>query len=94
MKKLLVVLLCAILTFSNAYAINGLYPLCGIVTEIDYENDVFYVVDGGGTEWILTECEDWQLGDIVSMIMFNNGTEYIFDDIVIDYRYGGNVSQF
>jgi hypothetical protein len=68
---------------------NGFYPLCGVVVEINYDEDLFYVVDGAGIEWVLTECDDWQIGDLVGMIMFDNYTATIYDDIIVEYRYCG-----
>lgn len=70
-------------------SMENLYPLCGVVIELDYQEDIFVVIDGAGMIWLFTECEDWQIGDLIAMIVFDNFTPYIQDDIVLNYRYCG-----
>ena len=46
-------------------------------------------MDNNGFVWQFYGVEDWEEGDICSVIMNHNGTETIFDDIIITTRYGG-----
>jgi len=69
---------------------SHVYPRCGVVCEVNRADDVVTIVDGTGMEWQLTECEDWDEGDWVAMIMDDNGTpDNIYDDIITDAVYGG-----
>lgn len=66
------------------------YPKDAIVTEIDLENDTFTVTDFGGDDWVIEGVEDWEKGDKIGLIMYNNmTTETIYDDIVLTVRYEG-----
>ena len=65
------------------------YPLTTIVTEINPEIDVVSIADNNGFVWQFYGVEDWEEGDICSVIMSDNGTEDIFDDEIITIEYGG-----
>ena len=65
------------------------YPLTTIVTEINPEIDVVSITDNNGFVWQFYGIEDWEEGDICSVIMNDNGTETILDDIIVTTRYGG-----
>lgn len=67
----------------------GFYPMTTVVTDVNYDTDEVTCTDFNGNDWVLTECEDWNEGDICSMIMCDNGTEIIYDDIIISERYDG-----
>ena len=69
----------------------NIYPLCGIVTEINYEEDYIVIEDFYGNIWIFEGIEDWAENDVVAMIMDDHGTERIEDDIIIDIRYCGTI---
>lgn len=62
-----------------------LYPLSTTVTKI--ENDTVTVEDSNGNLWDFYGVEDWQVGDGCSLLMDNNGTENIEDDIIISTQY-------
>lgn len=65
------------------------YPLTTIVTEINEEKDLVSVTDSNGYVWQFYGVEDWEEGDICSIIMDNNGTKEILDDTIIKVQYGG-----
>lgn len=67
----------------------GFYPMTTIVTEVNYNSDEVTCTDFNGNKWVFTGCEDWLEGDICSMIMCDNGTETIYDDIIISEHYDG-----
>ena len=91
MKKGLVVVLVLMLilgcgSFASAL---GLYPLTAVVVNFDYDEDVVICADFNGNEWLFAGIEDWMVGDLVSFIMDDFGTDEIFDDAIIDYAYSG-----
>ena len=58
------------------------YPATGIVTEIDMASDAVYWSDGIN-RWSFCGVEDWMIGDGVSVIMSDEGTESIYDDRMV-----------
>ena len=65
------------------------YPLSCVVSGVDLDNDIVGAVDFNGNLWEFEGVEDWQEGDIVAFIMNDNGTEEIFDDVIVDLKYCG-----
>lgn len=63
------------------------YSLTACVVEIDREGDTVTVEDGTGNRWQFYGVEDWQIGDCASLLMWDNGTDLIFDDEVHNARY-------
>lgn len=68
---------------------SHIYPMSGIVTEVNRQEDRVVVTDSIGNEWEFDGAEDWHTGDIAAMIMEDNGTEEIYDDEIIDVQYDG-----
>lgn len=69
------------------------YPRTMIVTEVDIEADLVILEDNVGFEWQFYGVEDWEVNDICSCIMNDNGTENITDDSIVMTRYNGNLSK-
>lgn len=74
----------------------GYYPTTTVITdvcEVEIETEKEYQLtleDFNGNEWVyISEDGDWFEGDIVSLIMCDNGTEDIEDDIIIYTKYSG-----
>ena len=88
MKNAVIILLVALVLFS-AFVFFNLYPRTTEVVEIDREEDVVTCEDFCGRLWQFEGCEDWQVGDVCSLLMFTNGTEIVFDDVIVLARYGG-----
>lgn len=92
---LLVVMVCGMCIGAslNASATNyetcDLYAKTTVVIEVDYEYDLVYCKDFNGEVWCFSGCEDWIVGDIASLLMYNNGTEIIYDDEIVDSYYSG-----
>lgn len=63
------------------------YSLTACVVEIDREGDTVTVEDSTGNRWQFYGVEDWQIGDCASLLMWDNGTDLIFDDEVHSARY-------
>lgn len=67
-----------------------IYPMTSQIVGFDYEMNLVTVVDFGSEECFqFYGIEDWQVGDVVSLIMSNNGTPEIYDDMILDCRYTG-----
>lgn len=72
----------------------GVYADTMVVTEVDYEGDVVTIADFNGFEWQFEGCEDWIEGDVCSVLMCDNGTEVIFDDVILSTTYSGWVNEW
>ena len=92
MKKFVAVILVLVsmsLVFS-AGAVSEFYPRCAVVTSIDEVEDLVTVEDFAGVVWSFYGVEDFIVGDLVAMLLWDCGTpDTIFDDEVIDAVYGG-----
>ena len=74
--------------YVKEYEEENLYATTGIVTTVATDFIVF--TDFNGNEWEINgDSEDWDCGDIISVIMDNNGTEIIYDDEVVSTKYSG-----
>lgn len=94
MKRLISILLIAglLLAVGFAYPIRETgknYPRAMVVDKLDRENDVVFCIDAVGMEWSFAEIDDWEVGDLVSTILYDNGTPEIHDDYFVEIRYGG-----
>lgn len=76
---------------------EDLYPLTGIVTEIEYKEGVDLVtmtcVNGNQFSWYADAEECWYINDLASCIMNSNGTKIVYDDEVVLAHYAGSLSQ-
>ena len=99
MKKLIAIILTAIILTATATACayedrftmnaDNLYPNTAIVVVVDGYEDLVTCIDAGGREWTFYGAEDWMPGDLVSLLMFDNFTEYVMDDVIMVAYYGG-----
>lgn len=72
----------------NANQFSHLYPLTTTVTKI--KNDTITVEDSNGNIWSFDGAEDWEVGDGCALIMHDNSTREIVDDVIISTRYQQN----
>lgn len=73
----------------NANQQKHLYPLSTTVTEIN--NDTVTVEDSNGNLWSFDGAEDWEINDSCALIMDDNNTKDIRDDVIISTRYQGRM---
>lgn len=74
---------------------NNLHSRVAIITKIDEESNLVTATCGNGNVFSFYDTnEDWMLGDLCSLIMYDNGTEVVSDDKVISARYGGFIELF
>lgn len=86
---LIIVLSCNIFSFADY---NNLYAIAMVVYKTDIENNIIIFRDFNGNLWqYQTEVEDWLIGDIAEILMDNNDTKIIYDDIILDARYCGYI---
>lgn len=89
-KMTVVVCIAIFALFAACPCMAEIYPKTAIIREVDYEEDIVLCEDCNGNIWAFGEVEDWDIDDIVSMIMDDNNTpETIYDDIIVMVRYGG-----
>lgn len=86
MKTVIIIVLVIILLMVIT-APNHFYALTTQVVEIDKVNDVVTVEDCNGNLWTFEGTEDWEIGDCASLIMVDNGTKTIEDDVIVSTEY-------
>lgn len=80
--------------------VNGLYPLTGIVTEIEYdvepEVDLVTMTTANGNmfAWYADSSDCWEINDLASCLMDSKGTEIVYDDEVLLAHYAGVLEHF
>ena len=85
MKKLIAITLTLIALCGVASA--ELYPETARIFDLNYEEDLVTVETFNGQLFIFEGCEDYTIGDCVSLIMEDNGTESVYDDAVVKAEY-------
>ena len=73
----------------NANQISHLYPLSTTITKIN--NDTVTVEDSNGNLWLFDGAEDWEINDSCALIINDNNTKDIRDDVIISTRYQGRM---
>lgn len=63
------------------------YALATVVTAIDSTEDAIICEDCNGNVWAFYGVEDWQVGDNANLLMHDNGTKSIYDDVICDATY-------
>lgn len=85
MKKLL-----ATLAIVGAVIASGVvYPDTMEIVGIDEESDTVTLATATGYVYQMTGTEDYIEGDLVSLIMYSNGTKSVLDDEILAARFSG-----
>lgn len=63
------------------------YALATTIVEFDWENDIVTCEDDMGFRWQFEGIEDWCIGDTATLVMYTNGTDLIYDDVIIRATY-------
>lgn len=72
-----------------------MYPKTTICLAVNHQTDTVTVADCNGTKWKFSGCQDFEEGDLIALIMNDNGTQnYIWDDTVVTARYSGGTKLF
>ena len=86
MREIIAKILIALVLHAGA-----LYPMTGIVVEVNYDEDIVSVEDFNGNIWEFYGCEDWMEGDVCALLMNDCGTAEVTDDEIVSVRYCGYV---
>ena len=90
MTAILAVLMLLCFTACAVSAPDGFYPRTATVIEFNYATDTVICRDCADVVWMFEGIEDWAIGDLVSMLMYDNDTpESIYDDEIVMAYYGG-----
>ena len=74
---------------------RNVYPNTAIIKSIDYASDNFIISTSTGIEYTLKGVEDWEVGDLASLLMYDIGGDGdIANDLVIELRYTGFTVDF
>lgn len=83
-------LITTLITLILSGNINGnatLYPETAIVIDVNETEDCVIVECGNGNLFQFYGAEDFIEGDVCSMLMSDNGTANVADDIILDVKY-------
>lgn len=75
-----------------ALFLGGVYSRVAMVTSVEEDNLVTVACANGNAYSFFGD--DWTRGDFCALIMFDNFTENVSDDVVISARYGGYMELF
>lgn len=71
---------------------GSIYPECGIVTEI--EEDLVTIETCNGNQFQFEGANDYELGDLIAVTFYDNGTKTVSDDVILDTKYSGTTELF
>jgi len=71
--------------------LGTIYPDTLVVTNT--QNNVITMETSNGFVYQVFGVEDIMDGDVLSVLFYDNGTDIITDDIVIDFNYSGFISK-
>lgn len=58
-----------------------------VLEVVEVNDDLVYLIDCNGNEWIWEGTENWKVGDFAAATMSTNGTNNIYDDAIIELKY-------
>ncbi|MBO5969929.1 MAG: hypothetical protein J6S14_15685 [Clostridia bacterium] len=74
---------------------KNIYPETAIVIATEESYGWLSLMTANGNVFAYeTDVEDWQTGDICSLIMDSKGTETVKDDELIKIRYSGRIENY
>ena len=89
----IVVLAIMFVTIVHTELMNNTYSRVAMVTEIDMENNLITATCANGNIYSFYDTSnDWFCGDVCSLIMFDNGTENIYDDNRVGWTFNSYIS--
>lgn len=93
--SLVVIILVMIIVIMFVVAINNFHSRVAMVTEINEIDGLITATCGNGNMFsFYSTNDDWHCGDLCGLIMFDSGTDIVYDDIVVKARYEGYVELF
>lgn len=72
-----------------------IYPETAVLTSINSAAEEITVTCANGNRFaVRTASEDWCIGDLCSLLVYDNNTETVEDDKILQIRYSGTPSMF
>ena len=88
MKYFLVSLAIAIASIMPLFQHTGtLYVNNGVVVSVDTEHNIVTYKDNNGHLWSFSDAEGWHTMDRITVIMDDNNTNIVTDDIIVTYKH-------
>lgn len=78
---------------STVIIANGFHPETAKVKETNENSDIVTVETATGNLFEFYGCEDWEIGDLCSMIMWSKFTPKVEDDVIFKVRYSADFKQ-
>lgn len=72
---------------------SQMYPECGVIIKIDKRRNTVTFQTQNGNMFAFYGTEDFLVGDLVAVIMDDNGTPKVSDDKIMDVKYSGYISK-
>ena len=89
-----VLALCGNPDYDARHDLDNYYTTTAICVAVDKENYTVTFEDAGGNLWVIENEDTVQEGDLFSLLMFNGGTEFFWeDDEIIEYNFGNLINQ-
>lgn len=96
MKKIYAILLvtmlccvsCIVYAEKNDGELTEFYPRLVMVVDFDYIKDLVICVDVNGDEWLFYGTDDYLVGDVCILMMWNNSDDYTDHEIVAVFYEG------
>ena len=85
MKKIAI----ALALIAQLLAAGVVYPETMVITSMDKKTDVVTLETSNGNIYEMTGCEDYNVGDVVSMVMYDSATPKVQDDVILSAKWSG-----
>ena len=73
---------------------GNIYADCGLIMKKPSKKGRVVITMQNGNQFAFTDKdEDWMVGDLVAVVFDDNGTEKVYDDIILSTRYCGWISK-
>ncbi len=69
--------------------IEDVYAITTVVVELDNSEDTVTCQDFNGNLWVFYGVEDWMVGDVATLMMWDAETSTIYDDEILHAYYSG-----
>lgn len=79
--------------YSPQLSVDNLYPAVATVIEVNNDANLVCCVDSDGEVWTFDGAMGWFSGDVVALLMDSNGTDIVYDDVIVSTRYCGSVAK-
>lgn len=71
----------------TARVFDDIRATTAVITGFNFTDDTVICADSAGNIWEFEGIEDWEFGDVVTMLFDTRGTEEIFDDEIVRATY-------